>query len=82
MRSTEIARNTPEYPNPAEAAEAAHLRDAEQITYLPVANLEPASFDKATVALTRWVTERFDDLDPKELALFLVFGCTWQHDTH
>lgn len=82
MRSTEIVRNTHEHPNPAEAAEAAHLRGAEQITYLPVANLEPASFDKATVALTQWVTERFDDLDPKELALFLVFGCTWQHDTH
>ena len=82
MRSIETVRNTHEYPNPAEAAEAVHLRGAEPIVYLPVANLEPASFDKATVALTQWVTGRFDDLDPNELALFLVFGCTWQHDTH
>jgi len=83
MRSIEIVRNAFEYPNPAEAVEAAQLRGgAEPITYLPVINSEHASFDQATVALTQWVSERFDSLDPTDLALFLVFGCTWKQDTH
>ena len=81
MRSIEIARESVDNPNRAEA-EVALLRGAEPILYLPVLNMEPATFDRATVALTQWVSERFDQLDPKELAEFLVFGCTWQHDRH